>query len=236
MCKLIVGVNASENPEKLKELKRIVKLQRSDVFDEPHGIAAMCILKSGKTLVWRELRDYQKVFDKLMENIENSKFFILHTRTSTGGMGEKNIHLFERGGCYMAHNGTIQKYNSWNFQNTKLEDKANRCDTLQFLEDIEKPLSVENIEKLVNDKNMNGVAVMYDKTAKKAFLIAKRAAETIVDPDQEYSIFFSYTPDRTVKTKYYETIFGVKVECEEEEEELGHETRDTIIGVYELQF
>ncbi len=238
MCKLIVGVNNTENTEKIKEMQRIVELQKGELFSQPHGMAAMVVGRNNKILIWRDLEDYETILKNVLKHLPFAKFFIIHTRISTGGSGIENVHLFEDRGVVMAHNGTIQKYNGWKWnkhsQTYFNDDTQKECDTLQFLKDLPKPITKEGIETLCNEKNLNGVAVVFDKGTKEAFLICKRAAKVILDPEQEFGLFFSYIPDKEVKIKYWQEVFGVRLEDEEETFKLGHTTTDSEEGVFKI--
>jgi hypothetical protein len=106
MCKLLLGVNSGNDPE----FGEIVKAQFISLENQKDGCAGLVITKDKKCHIFRELKDYGKVFEAVEKLLPNARLVSLHTRISTGGITTlKNVHYFEKDGWVMAHNGWITK-------------------------------------------------------------------------------------------------------------------------------
>lgn len=115
MCKLIVGVTKEiGNTEFIKT----IKAQYEDLT-ERDGLSAVVITQD-KLYTFRELNDYDAIFERITHLLPKAKAVSLHSRQGTGGtICTANIHFFERNGYLLAHNGTIPKLSP--YQNFKMK-------------------------------------------------------------------------------------------------------------------
>lgn len=117
MCKLLFAINhqSGSNPD----FTKLVKAQFDEIKDQPDGIGAVVLTQNGELFTYRELKDYDAVYEAVSEQLPTAKFVGLHTRISTGGTTAlENIHFFESDGYLLAHNGWIAKYAPLTTQST----------------------------------------------------------------------------------------------------------------------
>src|ERR1035437_4858931 len=105
MCKLLVG---QTNDVGSKEFQKIIQLQYEKLESQPHGIGAFVVTNDNKQHLFRELVDYDKVFEAVNALLPTAKLVAMHTRVSTGGAKDlSNVHMFEKNGYVFAHNGWV---------------------------------------------------------------------------------------------------------------------------------
>jgi len=90
---------------------KLIKAQFDEMADQPDGIGATVLSQDGEMFTYRQLKDYDAVYEAITEQLPTAKFVGLHTRISTGGTTAlENAHFFEVDGYLLAHNGWIPKY------------------------------------------------------------------------------------------------------------------------------
>lgn len=229
MCKLIVGTNKGDG----KELKRVLEMQKDDLYKEADGIGAFILTKSGKLLVWRSFDDYNSVFDQFIENISQARLFSIHTRTGTSGETALiNVHFFEANGYLLAHNGFATKLS---FGNYKAYTKAGeKCDSYRLVEKLPRPLNMFNLNDTLKENGFSGACFVYDKRTKDAYYVVKKKCEAVTGKD--FDVFCSYSIDEVVDQEYYALHSGVKVFHEKKEIQLGYEPKEVYEGIYKLNY
>lgn len=260
MCKLLVAVNKG-GKENDAELEKIIRIQIEDLKKERHGAAALAISRDGRTTISRSLDDYDAVMKWAIQQIPYSKLISIHTRTSSGGETTlRNVHFFESKNCLLAHNGFVSGYKTNNGyganwvkkdkdKQVNLLTKGNAdeedefsylevaevgdCDTLQFLKELPKPFDSRSIKDLAKDKNFSGVALFVNRKPSEAYLLASRDFDSFV-VNEGLAVFFSYSPETSVKTEYYKKVFGVHVFEEEKELKVDYEETKCYPGLFKL--
>lgn len=228
MCKLLVALTKTpNNPEYIK----IIQLQYNDLRTQPNGIGALVIDQNDKCHIFRELKDYQKVFDQVDKLLPTAKLVSLHSRISTGGNVDiNNVHFFERNNHVLAHNGWITGYSTTTKPpycygcetTTKIACKRHikkpqkieqlpgiaDCDTLQFLTDLTNlntDITPDAIDSLAIDKNFSGVALLFDKSTNQATLFSRNRERNpiqAITDNKTFGVFFSYQPTTKAKRSF----------------------------------
>lgn len=104
MCKIIVGIQKEKNAD----FKSIVMAQYKDLKLERDGIGVLAIMRDGSMKVIRKEDDYETVYEKINDILDDVYFLGVHTRTATSGSHDlDNVHFFEEKGVYLAHNGFV---------------------------------------------------------------------------------------------------------------------------------
>src|SRR6185436_8025372 len=114
MCKLVVGIKKAGKNQQFNEL---IYAQEVGLKSQPDGIGAVTVSKDGTVEVFREFKDYNAVFEKVYERLNDSVFVSIHTRIGTSGNKDiTNVHFFEDKNYLFAHNGFVSMYHQaqWN--------------------------------------------------------------------------------------------------------------------------
>lgn len=110
MCKLATIVKSEGANE---EAETLLRLQFAELRTQKDGCAGLTIGFDNKVRVYRELTDYDKVFQSVLADLPTSKLVSIHTRIGTSGEKElTNVHFFKPKDWYFAHNGFVQKYHT----------------------------------------------------------------------------------------------------------------------------
>lgn len=117
MCKLLIAEKqVGRNPE----LYQLINGQFDDFKAEKDGAGAFILTDEGKVIVYKDMKNYSAVFDFVNDNFEHARLIGVHSRTgTTGDKDETNIHFFEIADAFMAHNGIVPKYTSYNRSKAK---------------------------------------------------------------------------------------------------------------------
>ena len=112
MCKLLIGIKVNNLED--NRFEKIIRAQEESMSNQPHGIGALIIDRYNRISLKRELNKYEKVFNWVRNRIKDAKIVVIHTRQATDGkIDEKNIHLFNSGGYFFAHNGIVSKFSKY---------------------------------------------------------------------------------------------------------------------------
>jgi len=110
MCKLVT-ITKLEGPN--AEAEKLLRLQFEELKTQRDGCAGLTIDFNNRVKVYRELNDYDKVFQAVLKDLPTSKLISLHTRIGTsGGKNLENVHFFKPKDWYFAHNGFVPKYHN----------------------------------------------------------------------------------------------------------------------------
>lgn len=158
MCKILIAVKSNDSQN--VKFERIIKAQERSLSNQPHGISALIVDRENNISVKRELVNYGNVFMWVYRNLRSAKIVAIHTRQSTGGtIDENNIHFFNVGNYYFAHNGIVGKYSrlanyaGYGFKQNTIFDPRNKSfkvfdSEMEMVEnDIvsENPIEVESV-------------------------------------------------------------------------------------------
>src|SRR5258708_2924623 len=113
MCKLITITKTKGENQKAETL---VRLQFKGLRTQPDGCAGLNISFDNKVKVYREIKDYDKVFEDVIKELPDRRLVFIHTRIGNSGLKNlDNVHFFKPNDWYFAHNGFAEKYGSHGF-------------------------------------------------------------------------------------------------------------------------
>ncbi len=309
MCKLVLGI--SSTPDN-KPFQKSITMQFEEMKSQRDGIGAFIITHDGKLSIFRELKDYDTVFEKVTDLLPNARVAGVHTRISTGGTTDlSNVHFFESGNTLLAHNGFVMAYNTfrksptknkweWNKDKTKLIEASNLtvteqelmdeslscggcnssrsgtcrihfqksillkqaqeeldsswltepaeaglikvgnpCDSLQFLQEIPKPITRESFRDFAEEKKMSGMMVAFDKKTKKLFINNQKESYGVSDKTT-FSTFYSFKPETETEEKFdiWDWLFGVPLlnKTTTKKETIGFPAKKLSYGTFEVNY
>lgn len=150
MCKLLT---VSKLKGANKELENLIRLQFAELKTQKDGCAGLTIDFNNKIKVYRELTDYDKVFQAVLKDLPNSKLISIHTRIGTsGGKNLDNVHFFKPKEWYFAHNGFVGKYHKsmYSFGNYGRTSLFEYDDNVEF-DEQDMPVSIKStLNDMVN--------------------------------------------------------------------------------------
>lgn len=293
MCKLFI---ASKKVGEDENLRKIINAQLPEFDKEKDGIGALVIGADRKIKTMRSMFDYEKVYDFVFDELDEAIFVAIHTRTGTSGVKDLlNVHFFNSGGYYFAHNGFVSDYftkfklgyntgyshgGSWKdpndysmddlsldnllyamdrckkcsdkkacnkhekeleeltskkYSSKKAVSKEDKCDSLQFLENIPKPLTKEIVEAEVEKRSFSGMGLFVSEDTKDIKVIIKKKCYIIYEPETtEAVILTSYNPETKWNEYEIKTVLGIDALVSEKKQELKNKPLPIIEGVYTL--
>ena len=138
-------------------------------------------------------------------------------------------------GCGTAKGGICRKhkkpYHSTLYNAGYFTQREGKCDSLQFLEAMPKAITKATLEEYITENYFQGLGFLY-ADGKHYFLIEKT---THLWNTKDFTMLFSYTPDRTYITQNYKTIAGIRCATDTKEQEFRYKTYTPVWGVYELK-
>lgn len=151
--------------------------------------------------------------------------------------GDKMYNSIEDcNGCNTANDG-VCKIHARMFQ--KSQDIVSRpvvsedCDSLQFLQNIKKPLTPASIESQASEDGFSGMGLVVDKKTGKFILLVKK--DCFVTYSNDFGIFTSYEPIKKVKKIKKDAIFGVDTIIGSSQITIKSPTRKLCYGAYALE-
>lgn len=111
----------------------------------------------------------------------------------------------------------------------------NPCDSLEFLRDLEKPISEEGINALVEEKKMNGMMVIFDKSTSKAFIVVKKACHVISDK-KTFSVMYSFDPETKFTEPKWKYMFGVPFKDRTVTYKLPYQSKALSYGTWQIKY
>lgn len=236
MCKLLVGIKLKKDNNKFEQ---VLKLQEEELKTELHGISTMIVDNKNKVRVYRKMKKYQKVMNKIYSNVNDLKIVGIHTRTATSGVVNiENTHFFEVDDYLFAHNGIIcDGYSEGvntigtGFYYRNYIDVGNpMCDSYRYFKKLSKPITKKILEQSIQKDSFYGVALLVDKKNKRMFIMSTRNFNAQTDL-KSYLFFYSFEPRREETIKKWDFL-GFRFYEEEEKTK----TFNIGPGVYQIGF
>lgn len=180
VCKIITVLNKNSRNKKL--IQKFIDLQEEELQAEQNGYSVY----SQKE---RHTRFYmgQKAYKNIKNNLQydNSNIYMIHFRTSTGGeLTKDGLHLQNFDDKIWCHNGTCSS-----IRHTDKSDSYYFFDSL-----LDDEISVENIEKNIEESGFWGRAFVYDKNLQKLYVFMT-ACVYITALASDCIIITSYQPN-----------------------------------------
>jgi len=259
MCKLTTVIKRNNKNDDL--IIKTIKSQERIMGKEPHGISALIVGKDNKVQVKKEMNDYSKIFKWVYSKMKSSKVLSIHTRQATSGdIDKKNLHFFKVDEYYLAHNGIVSGYESFEKKKWKSAtkdlyykdyhqkynkeyliideddekgtDKQELCDSYKFLLDIKKPMDEDDILELMVEQNFNGVGVIIDSKRNKLYSLTTRELYMHTNM-RDYTINYSFDPNDKIETIKEFMGFDVK---NNEENIISLNREKALEGIYRYDF
>ena len=158
------------------------------------------------------IRDYHSYKNWSWKKDDSQTTFFNKKKSETGfvsGEEDEGV-ILEQGqecaGCWTAKQGVCRKHKK---EGTALVevDASKMCDSYQFLQNIDKPVTEDILSKEVEERDFTGAALMLNKENLDAFLLVKKEVKAQFGKD--WGIFYSYTPDKEVDFVTTESKYGV---------------------------
>lgn len=111
----------------------------------------------------------------------------------------------------------------------------NPCDSLEFLRDLEKPVTCAGIDNLIHEKDASGMIMVFDKNTKKAFVSIRKECYAISDKET-FSVMFSFTPDTEFKDIKWKYMFGVPFKDKMVTHKLAFPKKTLSYGTWEIKY
>lgn len=119
---------------------------------------------------------------------------------------------------------------------SKKPEDLDKCDSYQFLDNIQKPLTIESVEIESENKSFTGMGLFVSKDAEDIKLIIKKKCYLIHDEEiGESVVMTSYSPETKWTDYDVKEIGGVDVLVSENKRELKNKPLQIIEGVYSLK-
>jgi hypothetical protein len=108
-----------------------------------------------------------------------------------------------------------------------------KCDSLQFIENIKKPITISEINKEIARRDFSGMAIVINKKTAETILTIQKQAYTLIG--KGYSAFASYEPNKSIEETVIGTKYGIDYEIEDVEREIPVEQFEILQGTMKLR-
>lgn len=139
-------------------------------------------------------------------------------------------------GCVSAHAGVCKIHKeAWEAIDSSVSTIVlDPSDTLQFLEAIPKPVTVDSIKEFANEKKFNGMGIIVNKETLDMFMMVQKQVKVITNKE-DFSVFFSYEPELEAKRNKWESMYGVPFIDKELTLKIDIKPKTVSYGVFQLQ-
>lgn len=147
-------------------------------------------------------------------------------------------------GCFNSKKGFCKKHKTeyYHYQQVFSNKKENKnevdgdfSDSYLFLKNIEKPITIENLTKEVEDKRFTGFGIILNKNNNEIFLIVKKEVNLRIDKNGLTGAFGSYKLENEYKDYKLSSFCGIEYIQSAKTEKIDFENHIIPEGIYKLK-